>query len=87
MIAARPANLPDGVRLDRARGTSIEAPTSQAEAAQRLKVGRPSVQREPKCSTRARRNWSRPWTGASVGFNGVNSDPALGGGAGQGRYS
>jgi ParB-like chromosome segregation protein Spo0J len=45
MIAARLANLPDGVRQDRARGASIEAPTSQAEAAQRLKVSRASVQR------------------------------------------
>jgi ParB-like chromosome segregation protein Spo0J len=48
MIAARLANLPNGVRLDRARGASIEAPTSQAEAAQRLKVSRSSVQRATK---------------------------------------
>jgi ParB-like chromosome segregation protein Spo0J len=48
MIAARLANLPNGVRLDRARGASIEAPTSQAEAAKRLKVSRPSVQRATK---------------------------------------
>ena len=45
MIAARLANLPDGVRQDRGRGASIEAPTSQAEAAQRVKVSRASVQR------------------------------------------
>ena len=48
IMTTRLANLPDGVRLDRARGTSIEAPTSQAEAAQRLKVSRPSVQRATK---------------------------------------
>jgi ParB-like chromosome segregation protein Spo0J len=45
MIAARLANLSDGLRKDHAQGASIEAPTSQAEAAQRLNVGRPSVQR------------------------------------------
>jgi ParB-like chromosome segregation protein Spo0J len=45
MIAARLANLPDGLRKDHAQGASIEAPTSQVEAARRLNVGRPSVQR------------------------------------------
>jgi len=48
MIAARLANLPDGLRKDHARGASIEAPISQAEAARRLNVGRPSVQRAAK---------------------------------------
>jgi ParB-like chromosome segregation protein Spo0J len=48
MIAARLANLPDGLRKDHAQGASIEAPTSQAEAARRLNVGRPSVQRAAK---------------------------------------
>jgi hypothetical protein len=48
MIAARLANLPDGLRKDHAQSASIEAPTSQAEAARRLNVGRPSVQRAAK---------------------------------------
>ena len=65
MIAARLANLPDGVRLDRARGASIEAPTSQAEAAQRLKVGRASVQRATKVLKQGASELSRRWT---VGF-------------------
>jgi ParB-like chromosome segregation protein Spo0J len=48
MIAARLANLPDGLRKDHAQGASIEAPTSQVEVARRLNVGRPSVQRAAK---------------------------------------
>jgi ParB-like chromosome segregation protein Spo0J len=48
MSAARMANLPDGMRQDHAQGASIEAPTSQVEAAQRLKVSRPSIQRATK---------------------------------------
>ena len=45
MKAARLANLLDGVRKDHAQGASIEAPTAQAEAAKKLRVGRSSVQR------------------------------------------
>jgi hypothetical protein len=48
MVAARLANLLDGLRKDHAQGASIEAPTSQAEAARRLNVGRLSVQRAAK---------------------------------------
>jgi hypothetical protein len=48
MIAARLANLPDGLRKDHAQGASIEAPVSQEEAARRLNVARPSVQRAAK---------------------------------------
>jgi hypothetical protein len=45
MLAARLANLGNGVRRDRAVAASIEAATTQSEAAKTLKVGRPSVQR------------------------------------------
>jgi len=44
-MAARLASLHNGVRRGRAQAASIEAATTQSEAAKILKVGRPSVQR------------------------------------------
>lgn len=43
-MAARLANLRNGVRRGRAQAASIEAAATQSEAAKILKVGRPSVQ-------------------------------------------
>jgi hypothetical protein len=45
LMAARLANLRNWVRRGRAQAASIEAATTQSEAAKLLKVGRPSVQR------------------------------------------
>ena len=45
LIAARLANLRSGVRRGRSQAASIEAATTQSEAAKLLKIGRPSVQR------------------------------------------
>jgi hypothetical protein len=45
MIAAKIANLPNGVRKDESAGRSIELPTSQADAASLMNVSVPSLKR------------------------------------------